>query len=546
MADQIVANVFDAAIAEMRKSSRAAIYRTDVTAWAHDVLGIDLWSKQREIAQSLLDNKRTAVKSCHGIGKSQLASILVCWWIATHPLGDAIAVVSAPTYAQIHQIVFRYIGKNHQIAADRGFPLPGHVTAQDRWNIPTESGIIQAAFGRKPADTNMTHAFNGIHERYVLVVLDESCGIVEGLWTAVEAITTTADARILAIGNPDDPNTHFGKVFNDSKYQGQWNLMTVSAFDSPNLTIQHVNDKNSEYYDRAQLDKDIDPEVRKYLIQPDTVESWREQWGEDDPRWKSKILGEFPDQSENSLFSQGVIDTGVQTIVKPDRDLRPVLGVDVARFGDDYSAIYSAETGTVYTVDDDGKETATKHRGKLVRLLKSKFKADGVEVANWIHQTAMETGAEEVRIDVSGLGAPILDFVRTKAENAYRVVGMNGSGPTPDRYHWRNARAWWHDDFRQQMSLGKIDISYDDEKLKNELLGIRYHFKNNWRALQIESKEDMQSRGVKSPDFSDAAIYAAAPIEDIVASPFAMYEIGETISFDTGIFTGRRSTLGPY
>jgi hypothetical protein len=136
--------------------------------------------------------------------------------------------------------------------------------------------------------------------------------------------------------------------------------------------------------------------------------------------------------------------------------------------------------------------------------------------------------------------------VRTKAENAYRVVGMNGSGPTPDRYHWRNARAWWHDDFRQQMSLGKIDIAYEDEKLKNELLGIRYHFKNNWRALQIESKEDMQSRGVKSPDFSDAAIYAAAPIEEIVASPFAMYEIGETISFDTSVFTGRASTLGPY
>ena len=37
------------------------------------------------------------------------------------------------------------------------------------------------------------------------MILDESCGIPAQLWTAVEAITTNADCRILAIGNPDDP-----------------------------------------------------------------------------------------------------------------------------------------------------------------------------------------------------------------------------------------------------------------------------------------------------------------------------------------------------
>jgi hypothetical protein len=547
--NEVVDNVFEEAIAELRKSSRKAAYRTDPVLWAKDVLGIHLWSKQREVALSLRDNKRTAVKSCHNAGKSKLAAILACWWVATHPVGQAIVVTTAPTYQQVHGIIWREISKHHQLAKEHGQGLPGYITQSDKLNIQTDEGSFQAGWGRKPADSNM-HGFQGVHERYVLVIVDEACGINETLWTAIEAITTTGDARILAIGNPDDPNTHFGKIFNDPQVKTEWVHHTISAFDTPNLTQPHLNDKKSVHYKRAQLDKDFPDELRPLMLQPDTVESWRQQWGEQDPRWKSKILGEFPDQSENSLFSQAVINKAVETVVVPDHDARPILGVDLARFGNDISAIYKVEEGYVYTVDDEGNKTRTDRRGKLVRKVKTWAKADGVESKNIIHQTALEEMACEVRIDVGGLGAPIKDEVAALAQTTYSVVGMNGNGPTPDSYHWKNARAWWHDSLREQMASGQIDLDYNDGKLKDELLGIRYHFKNNYRALQVESKDDMAARGVKSPDHSDAVVYATAPIEEILKSPLALYNIGEKVSIDAATFLGldnqKFALLGPF
>jgi hypothetical protein len=547
--EQVVQNVFDGAIADLQRRSSAAKYKTDITLWAKDVLGIHLWSKQREVAESVLVHKRTAVKSCHNAGKSKLAAIIACWWVATHPIGQAIVVTTAPTYQQVHGILWREISKHHQLAIDHGQPMPGYITQSDKWNINTPEGNFQAGWGRKPADTNL-HGFQGVHERYVLVIVDEACGINESLWTAIEAITTTGDARILAIGNPDDPNTQFGKIFNDSKVSSQWSLNTISAFDTPNLARHFLNDPSSPHYKYAVLDKNFPDELRPFMLQEDTVDSWREQWSESDPRWKSKILGEFPDQSENSLFSQAVVNKAVETIVIPDHDSRPILGVDVARFGNDLSAIYSVEEGTVYAIDDDGAKTATQRRGKLVRRVKVWAKADGVEAANLIHQTALETGAREVRIDIGGLGAPIKDQVAVLAQTTYSVVGMNGNGPTPDSYHWKNARAWWHDSLREQMHTGTIDIDYGDDNLKNELLGIRYHFKNTHRALQVESKDDMAARNVKSPDHSDAVVYATAPLDQLLSSPLALYGIGEKFTLDANSFltdgAGNKYILGAY
>ncbi len=547
--NEVVENVFDQAMQDLRKSSQKAKYRTDPALWAKEVLGIHLWSKQREIAEALRDNKRTAVKSCHNAGKSKLAAILACWWIATHPVGSAIVITTAPTYQQVHGIIWREIAKHHQLSKDNGQSLPGYITQADKWNINTPEGNFQAGWGRKPADSNI-HGFQGVHERYVLVIVDEACGINESLWTAIEAITTTGDARILAIGNPDDPNTQFGKIFNDANTKSEWTHITVSAFETPNLTKPFENDPTSPYYARAQLDKDFPDDLRPLMLQPETVESWRNQWGEQDPRWKAKILGEFPDQSENSLFSQGVINKAVETVVVPDHDGRPTLGVDVARFGNDMSTVYSMEEGYVYNVDDDGKQTRTERRGKQIRLVEEWSMADAVETAKKIHHHALGLAAKEVRIDVSGYGAGVKDQVVLLAQTTYSVVGMNGSSATPDPYKWKNGRAWWHDMLREQMASGTIDIEYGDEKLKNELLGIRYHFKNNYRSLQVESKDDMASRGVKSPDHSDAVVYAAAPLDDLLNSPLAYFNIGDRISMDTATILGtegqRFALLGPF
>jgi hypothetical protein len=45
------------------------------------------------------------------------------------------------------------------------------------------------AYGRKPADYDPA-AFQGIHARYVLVIIDEADGVPKSIFDAVDALAT--------------------------------------------------------------------------------------------------------------------------------------------------------------------------------------------------------------------------------------------------------------------------------------------------------------------------------------------------------------------
>src|SRR5690606_11962259 len=131
--------------------------------------------------------------------------------------------------------------------------------------------------------------------------------------TAVEAITTNADCRILAIGNPDDPNTEFGKV---CKPGSGWNVIQINGLETPNFTDEPVPEK-----------------LRPLLLSPEWVEDKRRRWGENSPRYVAKVLGDFPEIGDDTLISPRWIEAAQARILNPGP--RTVLSVDVARFGSD-------------------------------------------------------------------------------------------------------------------------------------------------------------------------------------------------------------------
>ena len=132
--------------------------------WVREVLHEELWSTQRAILRSVVANRYTAVKSCHGSGKSHLASRAIAHFLDQHPPGTAFVVSTAPTWPQVRAVVWRYIGKAHAKGKLAGRvnqtewhmdPLGTHRTAPH----PTEEIV---AYGRKPADTS-PEGFQGIH-----------------------------------------------------------------------------------------------------------------------------------------------------------------------------------------------------------------------------------------------------------------------------------------------------------------------------------------------------------------------------------------------
>lgn len=512
-----------AVAAQMDHEARKQKWVNDPVAWAEDVLGIVLWSKQKEVLRSIVKHKRTAVKSSHSVGKTFLSAVASCWWVSTREY--CMVQSTAPTYQQVHSLLWEEIRKMH-LRAD----LKGRVTLGDQWLVPmdvdgrTKDQLVGE--GKKPADSNI-HGFHGTHRPDgVLVIADEGCGIHTSIFTGAEAVTTASFDRILTVGNPDDPNTEFGRIFREG--EEDWNLITISAYDTPNFTDEgeemrkwaaeqdrlHPGDADNPYPKTKQVEA-----ILGSMPQPDWVESRRRDWGEDSPRFLSKVLATFPLTSIDSLFTAFEIETGRSNLIEPSENGFKVLGVDVARYGGDR---------TVVAFNSEGH----------IEILGSYNTMDTMEVAATVHKIALDHKVDQVRVDGVGVGGGVVDRLVQLAQSvdhAYVVVEMTAGAVAPDRTLHRNARAYWYDATKQQLRNGLIDLPVgpkgsDSELLVQELGMIRYMYPNG--VLQIESKEDIRRRGDKSPDYVDAIVMAIAPISYMTESPYANLRPGQILEID--------------
>jgi hypothetical protein len=456
-------------------------YATDPAGFIIEALQEHPWSRQRQIAEAVRDHRRVAVPSAHGMGKSFVASRIVAWWLSCHPSGEAFAVTTAPTFQQVRGILWREIGRAHAKGN-----LPGR-TNQTEWLIGNEL----VAFGRKPADMDMA-AFQGIHARYVLVVIDEAGGVPHLLWEAADTLITNDDSRILAIGNPDDPTGHFAHV---CKPGSGWQVFPISVFDSPNFTGEAVPDS-----------------IRPLLTGKTWVEEKRRDWGEESPLWQAKILGQFPEMGDDTLIpARWLREAAMRHGDAADGD--PVeLGVDVSRFGSDETVLYL-------------------RRGNRAHLHGTARKRDLMTACGLIVQAIKETGATAVKIDDIGLGGGVTDRLneivkeeRAKPPNRpgqpqqrnetlarVKIYGVNVGQATSTKTQaetYLNLRAELYFSLRSRFQDGTISIPDDDITI-SQLGATKYEIDSRGR-IKIESKDDMKKRGLPSPDRADALMLCFA------------------------------------
>jgi hypothetical protein len=465
---------------ERRKTQTLIRYRTDPVGWVNARLKEHVWSKQTEVMESLIAHRRVAVRSCHGVGKSHLASRVVAWWLDVHPPGEAFVVSTAPTFAQVRAILWRYIRQVHRKGGLRG------TTNQTEWSIDGEL----VGYGRKPADHDES-AFQGIHAKHVLVVIDEACGVPEQLWVAADALTTNPGCRILAIGNPDSAATHFAQVCQPGSL---WHVIGISAHDSPNLTGESVP-----------------PELAELLISRAWVEEKAAEWGEDSPLYLAKVLGQFPTQDPNSVVRAEDI---ARCRHHPDRaltkdELTPIqLGVDVGG-GGDLTVIRERRgilAGREWTSRSDRPE----------------------ELAPMVVRAILDTGATRVKIDSIGIGWGLIGELRNRAkqgEHDADVVAVNVAEKATDPKKYVNLRSqiWW--EVGRQLSADGGWCLSDDTSVRYGAIGTEHPMQNadltcaelmqpRWELdtsgrIKIEAKDDIRKRsGGKSPDHADALLLA--------------------------------------
>lgn len=491
-------DVAEATTKEIQSRNLRASYKHDPVLWAKHVAGAHLWSRQADVAVAVAGGNNVAVKAGHGVGKSYLAALLICWWIDTR-YPNCFVASTAPSSAQIGAIVWREV-RNMKAAIGKRYKeglidheLPGYITADNQWK--TDEGVI-VGFGRKPPDQKTDDAFQGLHaQEGVLAIGDEAVGLTEEMIDALGNITSTSNSARLLICNPTNPASYVGQLF--KKQPSNWSFHTISVLDSPNFTDE----------------KDETPaEVLAALTDETYVNSKREEYGEGTPRWMSRVEGEFAWDQGFTLFRVGDLAKAYDCEVEPSSDTRPVLGVDVSRSK-------AGDKNTVYKY----------HDGKL-RFVEAWNDDNAINTAQRIHDLALANAVSEVRIDGTGIGGPIADYVRDLAGSRYEVLEILGANTSPDINRWYNFRAWAFWALQDRMAKGLIDIDVTDEELSDQLLGIEIKKRTSGRDnLLLESKEDMRKRGVSSPDHADAAMYASIDLGAYLGNPYNSYNPGDKV-----------------
>ena len=209
-----------------------------------------------------------------------------------------------------------------------------------------------------------------------------------------------------------------------------------------------------------------------------------------DSKFRQEFLCDFEAAVENALISGELVDKAVKRVNLPATYswALVVIGVDVARYGDDKSVIYVRQG---------------LHTLKIMKFTHLDLMAFSDRVAN----TIIHYRAAMTFVDVVGLGAGVVD--RLYSLGFKDVIGIN-AGSKPDNPRYRNKRAEMWDKLKEWLEAGG-DIPNDPELIA-ELTSVQYSYAVGDK-LQLEKKEDMKARGSKSPDIGDAlAISMAMPV----------------------------------
>lgn len=449
-------------------------YVTDPAGWVRRKLRESTWSKQKEIMESVRDNRRTAVHSCHGAGKSHIASRVAGWWIDCHPPGEAFVVTTAPSWAQVKVILWRYIGQMFR-KAKKDDRFPGRVN-QTEWLIGDEP----IGYGRKPADED-EEGFQGVHAKYVLVIVDEAAGIPSQLWTAILALLTTSDCRVLAIGNPDYEGSPFSRICAPGS---AWNVIHIDGLATPNFT---------------------DEQTVPGLLDQTWIDDLVSDYGIDSPQYVAKVRGLFPTDNSTGIIPWSWVHQcrGIDALERVGPLRVPImLGVDVGGGGD---------------------LTVIRERcGPVAGRRWAENTDDSEIIVDAICKAIRETGATEVKIDFGGIGFGVVGSARRRvpAEVEWpvtiRAVNFGAKAKDPDKYLNVRAELWWEGRLRSKPgTVEPWDLSDVDDRTMADLTEPQW-FETKEGRVQVEAKAEVQKRLGRSPDDGDALLLAFydPPAED--------------------------------
>lgn len=478
-----------------------------------EVLGVEaLEEYQRVTAQTIADHERTAISACHDVGKSWLLARIVLWFGTCFPYSKIIT--TAPTYNQVKNILWAEIRGAYSRSK---YPLGGKMNLTE-WQVTKEGDWFAIGFTPRneisgESGQGAQSSFQGFHAPYILIVFDEATGIPHPIWTMTEGMLTSGHVKFVAIGNPTSRNSEFFKCFSSP----DWAKVKLNCFDSPNLIANGITDMDKLVKEietvRSLNDLEAQERMKRYKITKPYLLSLKwvvsmglpRKWGVTHPLFVSKVLAEFPSDTDGTLINLGSVEAAQLRLRHKRPGDRKTIGADIARYGSDATVL------TGMTGKQQSKRRAMIHKG-------------ATEVAGAIIDLAREMeGVDVIVVDETGVGGGVVDCLREFQNQDFGGILHNteirgvqfGAGVECDggeeckhtdcqKAKYVNLKARMFGLLAQDLKDADGIALLDEDVYLDELPTILYSFDSKGR-MQIESKDEYKRRtGRKSPDDADS------------------------------------------
>lgn len=428
-------------------------YKDDFEGWVKENISFaglkckGITDQQREIAENIAKHKNVCVSAGGGIGKTALAALTTLWFLSTFPYSKI--PTTAPSAKQLYDVLWSEIAlwlnrcklKSlfHLVKGKlsmRGFP---------EWF---------AAARTVPKDgKNLNDTLAGFHAAsgYMLILVDESSGVPDPVFTALEGAMTDENSYILLISNPVSFGGYYYDTISDPDGKGKdYKVLYYSSIDSP-------------------------------LVDDSYAQRIINRYGKNSAMYRSKVLGKPISASENVVCApdayEQILKENTIHFAGP-----VVMSIDIGG-GGDKTVFCHREAMSVIRWDEIHTITPD----------------DIVDSAIRMYERLYQGRPFTCVVDAGGIGWGPYHMLRKKAH--FPVVAFIGAEKAREPTMYANRRTEGYHYLKQEMPNLHFTTP-PPGRLKKELANLFFNLADE--PITMEPKKKFHSRLGFSPDYADA------------------------------------------
>lgn len=397
-----------------------------------------------------------SIRSGHGTGKDAWLSWIFWWLLVCFPYPKGLA--TAPTSDQLRIVLWAEIAKWQRYSAEQRPDKKSLLSENFVWQTDLvfskeakkEWFIAARTANIKGTKEEQGEALAGIHAEFEILAADEASGLPVGVFSPLEGAMTQEMNFAILIGQMARSSGYF--YDSHFKDRSMWICL-------------HWNSEKSE------------------LVDPQYPIRMAKKYGRDSNMYRIRVLGDPPRAEPDTLIPFDLVMNAVERDLGEHQE-PTIMGIDVARYGDDKSIILVRKSNTIIEIRDYKK-------------------IDLAELEAWAQIAIIDYAPDSVNVDTIGYGAGLYDRLRVNYPQIMRGVNV-AEKPSMDKKYFRlRDELWWK--LKERFEAGTISIPNDDE-LIGELSTIKWkpaELAVNGK-IKVEGKPDMRKRGLMSPNKADA------------------------------------------